>query len=181
MSARAARRAGVTVTSTPHRIEHAQHVHPDDLHRMARLGVVASVQPVHLPRTRHRPIPRLPDRADQAFTFASMTERGIRLCMGPMPVGFRPLGLRATVGRRDRMRWPDGWHPHEAIGVFEAIMAAQGAAVARECGREDASPQVAAPTSWLFPTTSPTPARACRVDLTVIGGTPMHDPLGLAV
>jgi hypothetical protein len=29
------------------RIEHAQHIHPDDLGRFGRLGVIASMQPYH--------------------------------------------------------------------------------------------------------------------------------------
>lgn len=183
-------RAGVTVTSTPHRIEHAQHVHPDDLHRMARLGVVASVQPVHLREDASIVQSRLPDRADQAFTFASMTERGIRLCMGSdAPVeSFDPLeGLRAAVLRRDRMgRWPDGWHPHEAIGVFEAIDGyTRGAAVAAgvRTGEGRIAPGCRADLVALSHdiVADPEALEACRVDLTVIGGTPMHDPLGLAV
>jgi predicted amidohydrolase YtcJ len=32
-----------------HRIEHVQVIHPDDAHRLADLGIIASMQPIHAP------------------------------------------------------------------------------------------------------------------------------------
>jgi predicted amidohydrolase YtcJ len=83
-------------------------------------------------------------------------------------------------------RWPDGWHPHEAIGVFEAIDGyTRGAAVAAgvRTGEGRIAPGCRADLVALSHdiVADPEALEACRVDLTVIGGTPMHDPLGLAV
>jgi len=43
-----------------HRIEHAQHITPDDYERFGRLGVIASVQPVHLKYDAHTVFEKLP-------------------------------------------------------------------------------------------------------------------------
>ncbi|MCB0234966.1 MAG: amidohydrolase family protein, partial [Anaerolineae bacterium] len=42
------RAATGTQALAPHRIEHVQHSHPEDLRRLGELGLVASVQAIHM-------------------------------------------------------------------------------------------------------------------------------------
>jgi predicted amidohydrolase YtcJ len=63
-----------------HRVEHAQTARPDQIERMARLGVTASVFINHLWQFGDRHISRFlgPERAERMEPLASMTEAGIR-------------------------------------------------------------------------------------------------------
>jgi predicted amidohydrolase YtcJ len=85
------------------RLEHAQHLHPDDIPRFGRLGVVASVQAIHLVDDA-MPVYTLlgAERAKGMYAFRSLLETGATLAMGsdasvatPDPV----LGMRAAVER----------------------------------------------------------------------------------
>ena len=89
------------------RIEHAQHVHPDDIARFAELGVLASMQGVHA--TSDAPwIPlRLGDRRaeERTYLWRSFMNAGVRINNGTdVPVedidplaGFRSSVTRLTV------------------------------------------------------------------------------------
>ena len=89
------------------RIEHAQHVHPDDIPRFAELGVLASMQGVHA--TSDAPwIPlRLGDRRaeERTYLWRSFMNAGVRINNGTdVPVedidplaGFRSSVTRLTV------------------------------------------------------------------------------------
>ncbi|MEW6032753.1 MAG: amidohydrolase [Bacillota bacterium] len=110
-----------------HRIEHAQLFHPDDLPRVGRLGLVASVQPIHAPSDR--------DIADNywgprrcghgAYAWRSLLQTGARLAFGSdVPVEtLDPLqGLYAAVTRRhpeDPSREP--WYPEESVSLEDAV------------------------------------------------------------
>ncbi len=89
------------------RIEHAQHVHPDDIPRFAELGILASMQGVHA--TSDAPwIPlRLGDRRaeERTYLWRSFMNAGVRINNGTdVPVedidplaGFRSSVTRLTV------------------------------------------------------------------------------------
>lgn len=86
------------------RIEHAQHVHPDDVPRFGALGVVASVQPIHF--TFDGPSIRrlLADRVERAYPWRSLEAGGAVLAFGSdAPVAFPDVfgTLRTAVRRRD--------------------------------------------------------------------------------
>ena len=109
----------------PHRIEHAQVFHPDDLARLSRHGIVASMQPVHLQSdwpTADRVWGR---RSRYAYAFRSLLDRGTHLAFGSdAPVApLNPmLGIHAAVTRQDERGEPEaGWYPEERITVGEAI------------------------------------------------------------
>lgn len=107
------------------RIEHAQHVQQDDVARFAELGIVASVQPVHL-RSDMAIVERtLSDRRERAFPYGSLRRAGATLCLGSdAPVEtLDPLhGLRAAVHRRDWDGQPvGGWLPDERLSVRDAV------------------------------------------------------------
>jgi hypothetical protein len=110
------------------RIEHAQHVHPADLPRFARLGVIPSMQPYHAiddGRWADRVIG--PERAKGTYAFRSLLDHGAALAFGsdwfvapPTPLE----GIYAAVTRRtlDGAN-PGGWVPGEKITVEEALRA----------------------------------------------------------
>lgn len=103
-------------------IEHAQLVAPADVVRMARLGVVASVQPAHLLDDRDVTHQCWPDRADRCFALRSMLEAGVTLALGSdAPVAsLDPWeAMAAAVHRTGDGR--DEWNPAEAITVAQAL------------------------------------------------------------
>jgi predicted amidohydrolase YtcJ len=66
----------------PPRLEHAQIVADGDVERMARLGVVASVQPCHRLSDEGWIESRLGDRVSSAYRLGSFRRAGIRLLLG---------------------------------------------------------------------------------------------------
>jgi predicted amidohydrolase YtcJ len=101
----------------PHRIEHVQNIRPDDVVRLGRLGIVASVQPVHVVDD----IPMLEQSVGQrgrfSYPFRDMLDAGITLALGSdCPVADpNPMwGIQAAVTR-------GGWYPAQRLTVSEAI------------------------------------------------------------
>jgi hypothetical protein len=112
----------------PVRVEHAQHIHPEDLDRFAALGPVASMQPTHC--TSDMPwIPsRLgPDRLVGSYAWRSLIDRGAVLVAGsdfPVESHDPRLGIYAAVTRRQPDGTPpEGWSPEERLGREEALTA----------------------------------------------------------
>jgi predicted amidohydrolase YtcJ len=110
------------------RIEHAQHLHPDDIARFGKLGVIASMQPYHAIDDGRWAEKRIgPERAKGAYAFRSLLDSGAVLAFGsdwqvaPMQplMGIYAAATRATL---DDLR-PGGWIPEQKIGVAEAIRA----------------------------------------------------------
>ena len=106
------------------RIEHAQHVHPDDIPRFAQLGVIASMQGVHATSD----APWIParlgdDRAEKrSYLWRSFLDAGVLICNGTdAPVeDIDPLaGFRSSVTRRTA----DGsiFHPAQKMTRVEAL------------------------------------------------------------
>jgi predicted amidohydrolase YtcJ len=105
-------------------IEHAQLVRPEDLPRMARLGVRASVQPAHLLDDRDVTEAIWPDRAERCFAFRWMLDEGVQLALGSdAPVSpLDPwLAIAAAVHRSADER--SAWHPEQALTPREALAA----------------------------------------------------------
>ncbi|HYV35554.1 MAG TPA: amidohydrolase [Gemmataceae bacterium] len=87
------------------RIEHAQHLHPDDIGRFAKLGVIASMQGIHCTSDAVYVIKRLGNRrAEQgAYMWQSLLKSGAILCNGSdVPVeNISPLkSFYASVTRK---------------------------------------------------------------------------------
>jgi predicted amidohydrolase YtcJ len=87
------------------RIEHAQHLHPDDIPRFARLGVVASMQGVHCTSDAVYVIERLGSKRarDGAYVWRSLLKSGAIVTNGTdVPVeDLSPIeSFYATVTRR---------------------------------------------------------------------------------
>ncbi|MDQ7820563.1 MAG: amidohydrolase [Armatimonadota bacterium] len=110
-----------------HRIEHAQLVHPDDVPRLAALGVVASMQPVHCPSDREVAERYWGRRCRWAYPWRSLREAGVVLAFGsdaPVEPPGVLEGLHAAVTRR-RPGAPAeaAWHPEQALTLEEAVRA----------------------------------------------------------
>ncbi len=110
-----------------HRIEHVQLLHPDDLERLGRLHVIASMQPIHAISDREVADRYWGRRSRYAYAWHSLLARGARLVFGSdAPVESPDVfhGLYAAVSRRDpenRDRPP--WYPEEALTLPEAVTA----------------------------------------------------------
>ena len=110
------------------RIEHAQHLRPEDIPRFAELGVIASMQPYHAiddGRWAERYIG--PIRIQTTYAFQSLLNAGATLAFGSdwTVAPATPVeGIYAAVTRRtlDDAN-PDGWVPEEKISVEEALVA----------------------------------------------------------
>jgi len=108
------------------RIEHAQHVKPEDIKRFAKLGVIASVQPTHCIEDGSWALKRIgKERINYTHPYKSLLELGVKLCFGtdwPV-VSLNPLvGIYAAVTRRTvDFKNPDGWIPEQKIPVEDAI------------------------------------------------------------
>ena len=109
-----------------YRLEHVQLITPEDLERMRRLGVVASVQPYHAVADRDIAERYWGKRHRRAYAYRTMRQMGIPLALGSdAPVEtFDPLHiLYAATTRNDpataQQRPP--WLPDQALPVAQAI------------------------------------------------------------
>jgi len=105
-------------------IEHAQLVQPQDVSRIAELGLRASVQPAHLLDDRDLTEKIWPGRSDRCFAFRWMLDAGVELVLGSdAPVSpLDPwLAMAAAVHRSADDREP--WHDEQALTPAEALAA----------------------------------------------------------
>ncbi|MEX2123748.1 MAG: amidohydrolase [Woeseia sp.] len=110
------------------RIEHAQHIHPDDIARFAAQDVIASMQPYHAiddGRWADKVIGA--ERAKTTYAFRSLIDSGTHVSFGSdwFVAPATPLdGIFAAVTRRtlDGAN-PDGWVPQQKITVEQALRA----------------------------------------------------------
>jgi predicted amidohydrolase YtcJ len=122
-----ARQAGIGL-GLRHRIEHVQIIHPDDLPRLAQLGVVASMQPLHAPEDMLVADRVLGQRCAGAYAWRSLLDNGAILAFGSdSPVETLSVlhGIHAAVTRRrpDGSPGPEGWYPEQRLTVEEAVRA----------------------------------------------------------
>jgi predicted amidohydrolase YtcJ len=108
------------------RIEHAQHLRPEDIGRFAELGVIASVQPFHaIDDGRWAEAKIGKERCRTTYAFKSLLDSGALLALGSdWPVApLNPLeGICAAVARRTTDgKNPGGWFPEQKIPLEEAL------------------------------------------------------------
>ena len=104
------------------RIEHAQCVHPKDVPRFAKIGVIASMQPIHAVADRE-----LVDRywsqvATQSYAWGPLAQAGAMLAFGsdaPVETADPLQGIDAATTWRRRV----GWYPELAISRAKALRA----------------------------------------------------------
>ncbi len=110
------------------RIEHAQVIDPVDIPRLGKLGVIASMQPVHQTSDRTMAEARLgPARLAGAYAWKSVQANGAKLAFGsdaPVELPDPFAGLAAAVSRQGPDGQPfSGWQPQERVTREEALAA----------------------------------------------------------
>ena len=108
------------------RIEHAQIVHPDDVPRFARLGVIPSMQPSHAIGDLHFAPSRLGmARFARAYAWRTFIDSGARVAGGsdaPVERGDPRIEFYAAVTRKDLSGYSgEGWHPELKVSREEAL------------------------------------------------------------
>jgi predicted amidohydrolase YtcJ len=122
------------------RIEHIQLLHPGDIGRLARWGIVASMQPLHATSDMLIAERHWGARCAGAYAWKSLLGAGTALAFGsdcPVEVADPLVGIHAAVTRRraDGSPGPEGWRPEQRLTVEQALHAyTRGAAFA--AGRE---------------------------------------------
>jgi hypothetical protein len=108
-----------------HRIEHAQCVRPEDVVRFRELGIIASLQPVHLPGDISTAERNWGKRCANAYVTRSFLDAGVPICFGSDAAveTLDPLkGIWAAVSRQ---RWDgtpkEGWYPEQRISAAQAV------------------------------------------------------------
>jgi predicted amidohydrolase YtcJ len=115
------------------RVIHAQVLRgPEVARRMARLGVVAEVQPYHAIDDMRWMEERIGERSRWAYAFRTLHEAGVRLSFGSDWPGTNAswypanplLGIYAAVTRQTLEGSPEGgWFPEERIDLETALRA----------------------------------------------------------
>ncbi len=168
------------------RIEHAQHIAPDDIARFADLDIIPSMQPYHAiddGRWAEKVIG--PERIKTTYAFRSLLDTGARVALGSdwSVAPATPIeGIYAAVTRRtlDDLN-PDGWVPEQKITVEEALRGYTiDAAYAsyEEDVKGSLEPGKLADFVILdrdLTTMPPAEIRDAKVDLTVVGGNIVYE------
>ncbi len=170
------------------RIEHAQHIHPNDVPRFAAQQVIASMQPYHaIDDGRWADKVIGPLRAETTYAFRALIDSGAHVAFGSdwFVAPAKPLlGIYAAVTRRtlDEAN-PDGWVPAQKVSVEEALRAytREGAYSSfEESDKGMLAPGMLADFVLLDRDLTKIPAaeiRDARVLRTVVGGKTVHHTL----
>ena len=110
-----------------HRIEHVQTIQPEDLARLAKLDIVASVQPIHATSDMDTAEKFLGERAKLSYSLRSLVNSGAVVAMGsdaPVESANPFWGIHAAVTRRrlDGRPGKSGWYSDQRLTLDEAIM-----------------------------------------------------------
>jgi predicted amidohydrolase YtcJ len=113
-----------------HRIEHVETISPEDVPRFARLGVIASMQPLHAYPDDDTGVWLRsvgPEREKLAFAWNSLERAGARLAFGSdwEVVTMNPWpGVQTAVTRQtDKGQPPGGWVPEQRLTLAQTIEA----------------------------------------------------------
>lgn len=109
------------------RIEHAQHLHPDDIPRFAELGVIPAMQAVHMSSDRPWAINRLGEKRikEGAYMWQALLQSGIPIVNGTdVPVEpINPIAsFYASVSRKTLKGTPEGgYEPAQKMTREQAL------------------------------------------------------------
>ncbi|MBN1451456.1 MAG: amidohydrolase [Anaerolineales bacterium] len=109
-----------------HRIEHVQVIHPDDAGRLAELGIIASMQPVHATSDMYMADQYWGERAALSYAWGTQLQQGAQLVFGSdapveSPNPFWGLHAAVTRQRADGSPGIDGWYPAQRLSMQQAI------------------------------------------------------------
>ncbi len=117
----------VVVMDHRFRIEHAQHLHPDDIPRFAELGVIPAMQAIHMSSDRPWAIERLGEKRikEGAYMWQSLLNSGTKIVNGTdAPVEpLNPIpSFYASVTRKTLTGEPEGgYEPEEKMTRIQAL------------------------------------------------------------
>ena len=108
-----------------HRIEHVQVIHPDDAARLARLNVIASMQPIHATSDMLMADQFWGERSRLAYAMKTQLDFGAHIALGsdaPVESPNPFWGLHAAVTRRraDGSPSAEGWYPEQKLTIAQA-------------------------------------------------------------
>jgi predicted amidohydrolase YtcJ len=114
------------INPLPHRIEHVQLLHPQDISRLAALGITASMQPIHATSDMIMADAYWGERTRYAYAPKIQLDLGARVIFGsdaPVESPNPWLGIHAAVTRRTRegAPGPDGWHPEGRLSLEQTL------------------------------------------------------------
>jgi predicted amidohydrolase YtcJ len=109
-----------------HRIEHVQLIHTDDANRLGKMGVIASMQPIHATSDMLMADRFWGTRATLSYAWRTQLNHGAKLAFGsdaPVESPNPFWGIHAAVTRRraDGSPGPQGWYPDQRLNILEAI------------------------------------------------------------
>ncbi|GAC1508189.1 MAG: amidohydrolase [Candidatus Dormibacteraceae bacterium] len=116
------------------RIEHAQCVDPKDVKRFARIGVIASMQPIHAVADRELADEYWPRVSAHSYAWGALEQAGARLAFGsdaPVETADPLAGIEAATAWRRKAKWYPGLAVSRA-----AARRAYTAGAAYACGME---------------------------------------------
>lgn len=116
------------INPLPHRIEHVQLIHPEDISRLAALGITASMQPTHATSDMVMADAYWGERTRYAYASKIQLDVGARVIFGsdaPVESPNPWLGIHAAVTRRTRegTPGPEGWHPEGRLSLEQTLTA----------------------------------------------------------
>lgn len=115
------------ITDHRYRIEHAQHVHPADIPRFAKMGVIAAMQGIHLSSDRPWMIDRLGEKriVEETYVWQDFLKSGAMVINGSdVPVEpISPIAsFYASVTRQTLAGEPEGgYEPNQKMTREEAL------------------------------------------------------------
>ena len=177
------------------RIIHAQVLRgPETAERMARLGVIAEVQPYHAIDDMRWMEERIGERARWAYAFRTLQEAGVRLSFGSDWPGTNAswypssplLGIYAAVTRQTLGGEPEeGWFPEERVDLETALRAytinnawAAGEEEIKGSLEPGKLADIVVVDRDLF-SLDPAMLKNCRVLYTIVGGQVVYQPRDL--
>ncbi len=127
---------GIPRRNRRHRLEHVQVIHPSDVGRLAALGVIASMQPIHATSDYELVDHHWGQRGEYAYAFRKQLVAGAVLAFGsdaPLD-NINPIaGIHAAITRQraDGSPEADGWYSDERLTLEQTLQAfTQGPAYA---------------------------------------------------
>ena len=109
-----------------HRIEHVQVIHPDDVARLGKMNIIASMQPIHATSDMLMADAFWGERSRLAYAMKTQLGYGARLALGsdaPVESPNPFWGIHAAVTRRRADGSPsgEGWYPEQKLSMAEAL------------------------------------------------------------
>ncbi len=109
-----------------HRIEHAQVMHPDDLARVGKLGLIASMEPPHAVEDKTWAEDRVgPERILGAYAWRTLRQNSAALTFNSDNPGSDHsifYGMHAAITRKDKNQQPEGgWYAEQSMTAEETV------------------------------------------------------------